>query len=84
MEGTLFSSDNCKSNTTGEGEGAKVEGKELVIKTLRLIQFSFLIPISPLLVKDWTLWSKLLAFKQDYIACTIALLTTTPFQLSRS
>ncbi|GET55689.1 RNA-directed DNA polymerase from mobile element jockey-like [Rhizophagus irregularis DAOM 181602=DAOM 197198] len=50
---------------------------------LRLIQFSFLIPISPLLVKDWTLWSKLFAFKQDYIACTIALLTTTPFELSR-
>ncbi|PKB94918.1 hypothetical protein RhiirA5_437767 [Rhizophagus irregularis] len=51
---------------------------------LRLIQFSFLIPISPLLVKDWTLWSKLFAFKQDYIACTIALLTTTPFKLLRS
>ncbi|GET54159.1 RNA-directed DNA polymerase from mobile element jockey-like isoform X1 [Rhizophagus irregularis DAOM 181602=DAOM 197198] len=58
--------------------------KSLFLYRLRLIQFSFLIPISPLLVKDWTLWSKLLAFKQDYIACTIALLTTTPFMLSRS
>ncbi|EXX56023.1 hypothetical protein RirG_219940 [Rhizophagus irregularis DAOM 197198w] len=51
---------------------------------LRLIQFSFLIPVSPLLVKDWTIWSKLFAFKQDYIACTIALLTATPFKLLRS
>ncbi|GBC13571.2 RNA-directed DNA polymerase from mobile element jockey-like [Rhizophagus irregularis DAOM 181602=DAOM 197198] len=58
--------------------------KNLFLYRLRLIQFSFLIPISPLLVKDWTLWSKLFAFKQDYIACTIALLTTTPFKLSRS
>ncbi|GBC47762.2 RNA-directed DNA polymerase from mobile element jockey-like isoform X1 [Rhizophagus irregularis DAOM 181602=DAOM 197198] len=58
--------------------------KYLFLYRLRLIQFSFLIPISPLLVKDWTLWSKLFAFKQDYIACTIALLTTTPFKLSRS
>ncbi|GET55573.1 ribonuclease H-like domain-containing protein [Rhizophagus irregularis DAOM 181602=DAOM 197198] len=33
---------------------------------------------------DWTIWSKLFAFKQDYIACTIALLTTTPFKLLRS
>ncbi|GET61402.1 reverse transcriptase family protein [Rhizophagus irregularis DAOM 181602=DAOM 197198] len=56
--------------------------KNLFLYRLRLIQFSFLIPISPLLVKDWTLWSKLFAFKQDYIACTIALLTTTPFKLS--
>ncbi|GET56226.1 RNA-directed DNA polymerase from mobile element jockey-like [Rhizophagus irregularis DAOM 181602=DAOM 197198] len=58
--------------------------KDLFLYRLRLIQFSFLIPISPLLVKDWTIWSKLFAFKQDYIACTIALLTTTPFKLSRS
>ncbi|GET62255.1 reverse transcriptase family protein [Rhizophagus irregularis DAOM 181602=DAOM 197198] len=58
--------------------------KNLFLYRLRLIQFSFLIPISPLLVKDWTIWSKLFAFKQDYIACTIALLTTTPFKLSRS
>ncbi|GBC29411.2 hypothetical protein RIR_jg22006.t1 [Rhizophagus irregularis DAOM 181602=DAOM 197198] len=58
--------------------------KILFLYRLRLIQFSFLIPISPLLVKDWTIWSKLFAFKQDYIACTIALLTTTPFRLSRS
>ncbi|GET66236.1 RNA-directed DNA polymerase from mobile element jockey-like [Rhizophagus irregularis DAOM 181602=DAOM 197198] len=58
--------------------------KNLFLYRLRLIQFSFLIPISPLLVKDWTLWSKLFAFKQDYIACTIALLTTTPFKLLRS
>ncbi|GET64412.1 RNA-directed DNA polymerase from mobile element jockey-like [Rhizophagus irregularis DAOM 181602=DAOM 197198] len=58
--------------------------KNLLLYRLRLIQFSFLIPISPLLVKDWTIWSKLFAFKQDYIACAIALLTTTPFKLSRS
>ncbi|GBC39586.1 RNA-directed DNA polymerase from mobile element jockey-like [Rhizophagus irregularis DAOM 181602=DAOM 197198] len=58
--------------------------KNLFLYRLRLIQFSFLIPISPLLVKDWTIWSKLFAFKQDYIACTIALLTTTPFKLLRS
>ncbi|GET59998.1 RNA-directed DNA polymerase from mobile element jockey-like [Rhizophagus irregularis DAOM 181602=DAOM 197198] len=58
--------------------------KILFLYRLRLIQFSFLIPISPLLVKDWTIWSKLFAFKQDYIACTIALLTTTPFKLLRS
>ncbi|PKK58843.1 hypothetical protein RhiirC2_795680 [Rhizophagus irregularis] len=58
--------------------------KNLFLYRLRLIQFSFLIFISPLLVKDWALWSKLFAFKQDYIACTIALLTTTPFRLSRS
>ncbi|GET64519.1 ribonuclease H-like domain-containing protein [Rhizophagus irregularis DAOM 181602=DAOM 197198] len=58
--------------------------KNLFLYRLRLIQFSFLIPISPLLVIDWTIWSKLFAFKQDYIACTIALLTTTPFKLLRS
>ncbi|GBC51817.2 RNA-directed DNA polymerase from mobile element jockey-like [Rhizophagus irregularis DAOM 181602=DAOM 197198] len=58
--------------------------KYLFLYRLRLIQFSFLISISPLLVKDWTIWTKLFAFKQDYIACTIALLTTTPFKLSRS
>ncbi|GET66496.1 RNA-directed DNA polymerase from mobile element jockey-like isoform X1 [Rhizophagus irregularis DAOM 181602=DAOM 197198] len=58
--------------------------KNLFLYRLRLIQFSFLIPISLLLVKDWTIWSKLFAFKQDYIACTIALLTTTPFMLLRS
>ncbi|GBC20914.2 RNA-directed DNA polymerase from mobile element jockey-like [Rhizophagus irregularis DAOM 181602=DAOM 197198] len=58
--------------------------KNLFFYRLRLIQFSFLIPISPLLVKDWTIWSKLFAFKQDYIACTIALLTATPFKLSCS
>ncbi|GBC33790.2 RNA-directed DNA polymerase from mobile element jockey-like [Rhizophagus irregularis DAOM 181602=DAOM 197198] len=58
--------------------------KILFLYRLRLIQFSFLIPISPLLVKDWTIWSKLFAFKQDYIACSIALLTTTPFKLLRS
>ncbi|PKY33909.1 hypothetical protein RhiirB3_453205 [Rhizophagus irregularis] len=58
--------------------------KNLFLYRLRLIQFSFLIPISPLLIKDWTIWSKLFAFKQDYIACTIALLTTTPFKLLHS
>ncbi|PKK68037.1 hypothetical protein RhiirC2_782782 [Rhizophagus irregularis] len=58
--------------------------KNLFLYRLRFIQFSFLIPISPLLVNDWAIWSKLFAFKKDYIACTIALLTTTPFKLLRS
>ncbi|PKY33112.1 hypothetical protein RhiirB3_532332 [Rhizophagus irregularis] len=45
------------------------------------IQYNFLIPISPLLIKDWSIWSSLFSFKKDYIACTIALLASTPFHL---
>ncbi|PKC50968.1 hypothetical protein RhiirA1_543780 [Rhizophagus irregularis] len=52
-----------------------------LINLLCLIQYNFLIPISPLLIKDWFIWSSLVSFKKDYIACTIALLTSTPFRL---
>ncbi|GET62748.1 reverse transcriptase family protein [Rhizophagus irregularis DAOM 181602=DAOM 197198] len=55
--------------------------QSLFIYRLCLIQYNFLIPISPLLVKDWSIWSSLFSFKKDYIACTIALLTSTPFRL---
>ncbi|GET55572.1 hypothetical protein RIR_jg42453.t1 [Rhizophagus irregularis DAOM 181602=DAOM 197198] len=34
MKGTLFSPDNCKSNTTGEGERAEVGGNELSIDSI--------------------------------------------------
>ncbi|CAB4417104.1 unnamed protein product [Rhizophagus irregularis] len=56
----------------------------LFIYRLRLIQFTFLIPISPLMVKDWSMWSSLISFKKDYIACTIAFLTLTPFHLKQA
>ncbi|GBC35648.2 hypothetical protein RIR_jg20194.t1 [Rhizophagus irregularis DAOM 181602=DAOM 197198] len=52
-----------------------------LINLLCLIQYNFLIPISPLLIKDWFIWSSLFSFKKDYIACTIALLTSTHFRL---
>ncbi|GET63014.1 RNA-directed DNA polymerase from mobile element jockey-like [Rhizophagus irregularis DAOM 181602=DAOM 197198] len=52
-----------------------------LINLLSLIQYNFLIPISPLLIKDWSIWSSLFSFKKDYIACTIALLSSTPFRL---
>ncbi|EXX73776.1 hypothetical protein RirG_057350 [Rhizophagus irregularis DAOM 197198w] len=55
--------------------------QSLFIYRLCLIQYNFLIPISPLLIKDWSIWSSLFSFKKDYIACTIALLTSTPFRL---
>ncbi|GBB94892.1 hypothetical protein RclHR1_24340004 [Rhizophagus clarus] len=51
------------------------------VATLLLIQFRFLIPVSPLMVDDWSLWSTMTAFKCDYIACTIASMTSTPFRL---
>ncbi|GET57877.1 RNA-directed DNA polymerase from mobile element jockey-like [Rhizophagus irregularis DAOM 181602=DAOM 197198] len=53
----------------------------LFIYRLCLIQYNFLFPISPLLIKDWSIWSSLFSFKKDYIACTIALLTSTSFRL---
>ncbi|GBB83921.1 hypothetical protein RclHR1_10590003 [Rhizophagus clarus] len=49
-----------------------------------LIQFQFLIPISPLMVDDWSLWSNMNAFKCDYIACTLTSLVSTPFQLQHA
>ncbi|GET62886.1 Down syndrome cell adhesion molecule-like protein Dscam2 [Rhizophagus irregularis DAOM 181602=DAOM 197198] len=54
--------------------------QSLFIYRLSLIQYNFLIPISPLLIKDWSIWSSLFSFKKDYIACTIALLSSTPFR----
>ncbi|CAB4436307.1 unnamed protein product [Rhizophagus irregularis] len=58
--------------------------QNLFIYRLRLIQFNFVIPISPLLVQDWSIWSSLSSFKKDYIACTIAFLTSTPFHLKQT
>ncbi|GBB97775.1 hypothetical protein RclHR1_30630002 [Rhizophagus clarus] len=49
-----------------------------------LIQFQFLIPVSPLMVDDWSLWSNMTAFKCDYIACTLASVISTPFQLQHA
>ncbi|GBB84733.1 hypothetical protein RclHR1_11300002 [Rhizophagus clarus] len=46
--------------------------QRLFIYRLMLIQFRFLIPVSPLKVDDWSLWSNMNTFKCDYIACTIA------------
>ncbi|CAB4409451.1 unnamed protein product [Rhizophagus irregularis] len=58
--------------------------KSLFIYRLRFIQFYCLIPISPLLVLDWSYWSSLTIFKQDYITNTIASLVLTPFRLLRA
>ncbi|CAB4443106.1 unnamed protein product [Rhizophagus irregularis] len=58
--------------------------QHLFIYRLRLIQFNFVIPISPLLVQDWSIWSSLFSFKKDYIACTIAFLASIPFHLKQS
>ncbi|GBB97183.1 hypothetical protein RclHR1_29310001 [Rhizophagus clarus] len=53
--------------------------QRLFIYRLMSIQFRFLIPISPLKVDDWSLWSNTTAFKCDYIAYTIASMVSTPF-----
>ncbi|PKY31714.1 hypothetical protein RhiirB3_449460 [Rhizophagus irregularis] len=58
--------------------------KSLFNYKLRFIQFYCLIPISPLMVLDWTYWSSFNIFKQDYIANTLASLIFTPFCLSRA
>ncbi|EXX53874.1 hypothetical protein RirG_239810 [Rhizophagus irregularis DAOM 197198w] len=58
--------------------------KSLFNYRLRFIQFYCLIPISPLMVLDWTCWSSLIIFKQDYIANTLASLLSTPFHLSHA
>ncbi|GBB93695.1 hypothetical protein RclHR1_22140003 [Rhizophagus clarus] len=58
--------------------------QHLFIYRLLLIQFRFLIPISPLMVDDWSLWSTMTAFKCDYIACTIASMTSTSFHLQHA
>ncbi|GES94401.1 hypothetical protein GLOIN_2v1783661 [Rhizophagus clarus] len=53
----------------------------LFVYRLRLIQFRFSIPVSPLNMVDWSLWSNTTAFKCDYIARTIASMVSTPFRL---
>ncbi|GBB98230.1 hypothetical protein RclHR1_31770002 [Rhizophagus clarus] len=58
--------------------------QHLFIYRLLLIQFRFLIPLSPLMVDDWSLWSSMTTFKCDYIACTIASMTSTPFRLQHA
>ncbi|GBB88007.1 hypothetical protein RclHR1_14510004 [Rhizophagus clarus] len=58
--------------------------QRLFIYRLMLIQFRFLIPISPLTVDDWSLWSNMNIFKCDYIACTIASMVSTPFRLQHA
>ncbi|GBB86319.1 hypothetical protein RclHR1_12740005 [Rhizophagus clarus] len=55
-----------------------------LINLLMLIQFRFLIPVSPLKVDDWSLWSNTTAFKYDYIACTIASMVSTPFHMQHA
>ncbi|GBB92786.1 hypothetical protein RclHR1_20570001 [Rhizophagus clarus] len=49
-----------------------------------LFSHLFLIPISSLMVDDWSLWSNMKAFKCDYIACTLASLISTPFRLQHA
>ncbi|GBC38877.2 RNA-directed DNA polymerase from mobile element jockey-like [Rhizophagus irregularis DAOM 181602=DAOM 197198] len=58
--------------------------KSLFNYRLRFIQFYCLIPISLLMVLDWTCWSSLIIFKQDYIANTLASLLSTLFRLSHT
>ncbi|GBB91030.1 hypothetical protein RclHR1_18120001, partial [Rhizophagus clarus] len=55
--------------------------QRLFVYRLMLIQFQFLIPVSPLMVVDWSLWSNMNAFKYNYIACTLASMVSTPFRL---
>ncbi|GBB97861.1 hypothetical protein RclHR1_30910002 [Rhizophagus clarus] len=58
--------------------------QRLFVYRLMLIQFQFLIPVSPLMVADWSLWSNMNAFKCDYIACTLASMVSTPFRLQHA
>ncbi|GBB89696.1 hypothetical protein RclHR1_01650003 [Rhizophagus clarus] len=58
--------------------------QRLFIYRLMLIQFRFLIPIFPLMVDDWSLWSNMTIFKCDYITCTIAFMISTPFHLQHA
>ncbi|GBC05504.1 hypothetical protein RclHR1_06260010 [Rhizophagus clarus] len=58
--------------------------QHLFIYRLMLIQFRFLIPISPLMVADWSLWSAMTTFKNDYITCTLASMISTPFCLQHA
>ncbi|GBB96140.1 hypothetical protein RclHR1_26930001 [Rhizophagus clarus] len=45
---------------------------------------TFLIPVSPLMVNDWSLWSNMNTFKCDYLACTIASMVSTPFRMQHA
>ncbi|GBB95183.1 hypothetical protein RclHR1_24910004 [Rhizophagus clarus] len=58
--------------------------QRLFVYRLMLIQFQFLIPVSPLMVVDWSLWSNMIAFNSDYIACTLASMISTPFRLQHT
>ncbi|GBB92581.1 hypothetical protein RclHR1_20250009 [Rhizophagus clarus] len=58
--------------------------QRLFVYRLMLIQFQFLIPVSPLMVADWSLWFNMNAFKCDYIACTLASMVSTFFQLQHA
>ncbi|GBB92771.1 hypothetical protein RclHR1_20510010 [Rhizophagus clarus] len=58
--------------------------QRLFVYRLKLIQFQFLIPVSPLVVFDWSLWSNMILFRRDYIACTLATMVSTPFQLQHA
>ncbi|GBB93697.1 hypothetical protein RclHR1_22150002 [Rhizophagus clarus] len=58
--------------------------QRLFVYRLMLIQFQFLIPVSPLMVDDWSLWSIMSTFKCDYIACTLASMVSTPFRLQHA
>ncbi|GBC09103.1 hypothetical protein RclHR1_08600001 [Rhizophagus clarus] len=56
----------------------------LFVYRLKLIQFRFLIPVSPLMVDDWSLWSNMNTFKCDYIAYTIASMVSIPFRMQHA
>ncbi|GBB85362.1 hypothetical protein RclHR1_11900012 [Rhizophagus clarus] len=56
----------------------------LFVYRLMLIQFQFLIPVSPLMVVDWSLWSNMIAFNSEYIACTLASMVSSPFRLQHA
>ncbi|GBB99308.1 hypothetical protein RclHR1_34800001, partial [Rhizophagus clarus] len=58
--------------------------QRLFVYRLMLIQFQFLIPVSPLMVVDWSLWLNMNVFKRDYIACTLASMVSTPFRLQHA
>ncbi|GBC05507.1 hypothetical protein RclHR1_06260013 [Rhizophagus clarus] len=58
--------------------------QRLFVYRLMLIQFQFLVPVSPLKVVNWSLWSNMNAFKYDYIACTLASIVSTPFRLQHA
>ncbi|GBB96009.1 hypothetical protein RclHR1_02660030 [Rhizophagus clarus] len=58
--------------------------QRLFVYRLMLIQFQFLIPVFPLMVDDWSLWSNMITFNSDYIACTLTSMVSTPFRLQHA